>query len=417
MSEFFSTRQTDLLEHPFDRSSHRLVQHRTAHLAHRPKTPQTPFMQTGTAEGSNRETVRQHDQIHVSRLTHSVTKLTSPHAQFLFPVPMKSLRARPAIPIRIRNANNVPAGLVRQQNLPRLLVRLFVPQNNDSAFVVRFRHIHAHREVILYFSVTMNDLLLVLRFDRLGEVRRLLFHALESHEPVRLQVADVSTGFAEFVLERIDVIQNLATRKETVEHERAGNLPFLTPIDQFEEQLRMVDELDAVLLALILFGEATEFERIMFLAEADVIDEQIIMGDFVTFLGMVPKPTDVFDHLSGMVDENIVEGDHAFPVKLEFVRFLEPMNSLFVELLDIPIDFGEESIETGLIFGVDDLACHSRDGFVSTDHQAGEIISEMFSLALIGEDSGELFDGFFDDAWTLYDSRHVLPSVAWGCPI
>ncbi len=151
--------------------------------------------------------------------------------------------------------------------------------------------------------------------------------------------------------------------------------------------------------------------------DEQIIDEQIIVRDFVTIFGMVPEPADVFDRFAAVVDEDVVQGEDAAPMDFQVAVFDQKIDPAFIEFRRVPIDFVEESIEAGLIGGVDEFVGHARDGFIVTDHETGEIIGEVFTLTFVFEEVAELFDGFFDDRRSLYDSRHCSPSVAGGCPL
>src|SRR3989304_1444484 len=48
----------------------------------------------------------------------------------------------------------------------------------------------------------------------------------------------------------------------------------------------------------------------MLAAGANVVDEQVVMGDLVAVLGVVPKPAHVLDELAVVVDEGVVQRNH-----------------------------------------------------------------------------------------------------------
>ncbi len=49
----------------------------------------------------------------------------------------------------------------------------------------------------------------------------------------------------------------------------------------------------------------------MLAGSADVVGKQVIVGNLVPLLGMIPEPADVFDELAVVVDEDIVQGNDA----------------------------------------------------------------------------------------------------------
>jgi len=99
---------------------------------------------------------------------------------------------------------------------------------------------------------------------------------------------------------------------------------------------------------------------------------------------------------------------------LDVAMFDEEIDSFFVQLLFIPVDFIKKSVETGLIGGIDKLVGNSGDGFIVPDHESGEVVGEVFALAFVVEKVGEFLDGFFDNRRSLDDTRHRVPSVAGG---
>ncbi len=43
---------------------------------------------------------------------------------------------------------------------------------------------------------------------------------------------------------------------------------------------------------------------------ADVVGNQVIMGDHMPLVGVVPQPADILDQLPVMVDQRVVQGNH-----------------------------------------------------------------------------------------------------------
>ena len=375
---------------------------------------ESPFTQTDVAQASHRQTVRQHHQNHVSCLTQSATQLTVAHAQFLFPVSVKCFRARPTISICADNPVDFPVRFIRDQYLLRFGVTRLVPKKNNTTFMVRFRHAHCYREIPLLLSVLVYDWFFGIWANRRcerGGTHRL---ALKRNGSIRFEVADVTATFPSGVIQRVDVVQDFARTEITVEDECSQELFFLAPINQLNEQFRVIDEFFVGLFALILFLESSKVERIMFSVLINVIDEQIIVSDLVSLFGMIPKPTDVFDELSVVIDEHIVDGDGTERVIHNVALFAKPIDASIVEFIFIPIDFGQKAIETGLIAGADDFIGDTGNGFIVSDHEAGEIIGEVIALAFILKKVGELLESFFDDFRTFHDSGHDEPSLALG---
>ena len=102
----------------------------------------------------------------------------------------------------------------------------------------------------------------------------------------------------------------------------------------------------------LLLAEEAEFQRVVFAAGANVVDEEVVLGDLVPFLGVIPEPAGVGDQLAVPVDQGVVDGDDAVVAIAGERVLLEPFQSSLVERLDIPGDLGHEPVETGLIGGL-----------------------------------------------------------------
>ena len=52
----------------------------------------------------------------------------------------------------------------------------------------------------------------------------------------------------------------------------------------------------------LLLAEEAEFQRVVFAAGANVVDEEVVLGDLVPFLDVIPEPAGVGDQLAVPVD-------------------------------------------------------------------------------------------------------------------
>ena len=205
--------------------------------------------------------------------------------------------------------------------------------------MVRFRHAHCYREIPLLLSVLVNDWFFGAWGNRRRECGGTHRLALKRNASVRFDVADVTATFPSGVMQRVDVVQDFARTEITVEDECSQELFFLAPINQLNEQFRVIDKFFVGLFAWILFLESSKVERIMFSVLINVIDEQIIMSDLVSLFGMVPKPADVFDELSVVIDEHIVDGDGTERMIHDVALFAKPIDPPIVKFVCGPILF------------------------------------------------------------------------------
>src|SRR5215208_6075384 len=121
----------DLLDRPRERRAQVLPDHRPTGLADGHQPMQRPFLRTALLQLAHEQTVRQHDQVHVPGLALDITQLTITQPELLLAVPMKGLRARPAIAVRPYDPTHLPGDPIRHQDLDALRVMTIPPQDHD----------------------------------------------------------------------------------------------------------------------------------------------------------------------------------------------------------------------------------------------------------------------------------------------
>src|SRR4029453_15414937 len=89
------------------------------------------------------------------------------------------------------------------------------------------------------------------------------------------------------------------------------------------------------------------------------------MGDDVPLVGMVPEPAHVFDQLTRMVHQRIVDSNHASQAVTRLGIMLPPLQASVVERLDVPCHLIQPTVQTGLVGGDHKLAVDPPDGFLS----------------------------------------------------
>ena len=122
-----------VFRHPLDGPRQRLAQrfpeNRSTGFADGRQLLERPFIRMALPQRTHQEAVRQHDEVHVPGLALAVAQLTVPHAQLLLAIPMKGLRACPAVPVAAHDATGFPRGAVRDQHDPGLGVVLVPPDD------------------------------------------------------------------------------------------------------------------------------------------------------------------------------------------------------------------------------------------------------------------------------------------------
>ena len=123
---------------------------------------------------------------------------------------------------------------------------------------------------------------------------------------VELQVAHVAPLVA------VDVVEVGGVGEPGVEGEVAGNLLRPPPSPPTPGRTRCGrGRRSSARQAFFPLDEPAEFQRIVLAAGADVVDDQIVVGDLVPFLGVVPEVAGVLDELAGVVDQDVVQRNHA----------------------------------------------------------------------------------------------------------
>lgn len=207
----------------------------------------------------------------------------------------------------------------------------------------------------------------------------------------------------------MDVVQNQRIGKVAVEGEISRDVLGTHRVDQLLDQFGVVAEGFLAFLTLLLFAKAAKVQWIMLAAGADVIGEDVVVRNLVALLGMVPEPTGILDQFPIVVDQDIVDGNDAVVAVVGRGIFLEPLQALLIEFLDIPIDFGEKPVETRLVGGVGKFPVDSQDGLALGDQQAREVLGEVPPLRFAAEEVAEVTEGILHHLRKFNDSRHKRP--------
>ena len=166
---------------------------------------------------------------------------------------------------------------------------------------------------------------------------QLLFSALKDHLAVKLQSPHVVTLF------RMDMVQYLGVGKIAVKGEIAGNVPCQGIVNQVEAQRRVI--LEVLGRAAVLFPEPPPLDRIMTARGTDVVGNQVVVGDDVALLGMVPQPAHVLNELAAVIDQGIINGNDAVRAVAGLRVVLQPGQTAVVEHRRVPRRLDQPAIE------------------------------------------------------------------------
>ena len=215
-----------------------------------------------------------------------------------------------------------------------------------------------------------------------------------------VEVADVAAVVG------VDMIEVFGVGEPAIEREIAGDVALDRLVDQFTKHFIVIVEGLAAFGASFALHESAKVKRIMLAAGADVVGDEIVVGNFVSLLGVVPEIADILDAFADVIDERIVDGDDAVGAVASRRFLLQPVQPLLIQLLNIPIRLGHPSIQTRLIGGVSELTVNLRDVLVLGDEQPGKILGEVFSLGLIGEVMAKDIDCLVDHGGKFDDGGH-----------
>src|SRR5690606_7415201 len=353
--------------------------------------------------------------VHVPGLALAAAQLTRSHAQLLLAIAVKSLCAGPTIAVSPQNAIHLPTSPIRDQHLRQLLVAAVLPDHNDPYRVCDLRDAHS-RGVVPLAIIAPPQFPLALLEDTCGEL--IDTDALPSYLQfaVSLEVPHVSPRLSLGVLVRVDVIEVLGIGKIAVKREVARDVSLADPVDQLAEQHTMILEGFASRFALLALLEAAELQRVVLAAFGDVIGEQIIVGDLVTLFGVIPEPTDVLDQLAVMVNQHVIDGDHATLRVAGRRVLLQQRQPLGIQFVNIPASAGQKAIETRLVGGLHELGIDTAHALTLGNDQPSEVLGQVASLRLIGQQVGHTLDSLLHNMRKRNDRRHSKISSGMNEP-
>lgn len=254
------------------------------------RQPPSPFLRTVLMERMHQQTVRCADEIDVAGLS-----LAEP--QLLLAVPMKRLGACPGVPVHQHHTDDLPRQSVTHQGFTRLPITALHPKQHDPNGVFHIRNPHLCAETPVTPIIHAHGLFSLPEYLARHRLQT-LFPSLVDHLVVELQIAHIRPFLA------LNGIEHLGAGEVAVEREVTWNTTGNGIVDPFSVQLGVI--LERLGLTCVSFFEPSPCNRIMRARGTDGVGGQVIMGDDVALVGMVPKPAHVFDQFAGMVHQGIV---------------------------------------------------------------------------------------------------------------
>lgn len=130
-------------------------------------------------------------------------------------------------------------------------------------------------------------------------------------------------------------------------------------------------------ITLLFLAEASEVEWVMLAGGMDIVGEQIVVRNQVTLVGMIPEPAGILDQLPIVVDEGVVDGNHAVLTIARLWVVLQPFEPVRIDTVRLPRRFGQPAIQAGLVWSVGELARNAAHGLVLRNQQASQILGEV----------------------------------------
>lgn len=146
---------------------------------------------------------------------------------------------------------------------------------------------------------------------------------------IELQIANVAA------IVMLDVVHNRSVGEIAVKGKVARNALGDDPINELLGQGRMVLEWMLV-ITLFALAKAPKVEWVVLAGRIDVVDEQIVVGNQVALIGMIPKPANIVDQFAIVVDQGVINRDDAVLAIAGGWVVLEPFQALLIQALRLP---------------------------------------------------------------------------------
>lgn len=295
-----------------------------------------------------------------------------------------------------------PLEAIGNQHLTRRFRVGTRPQHKQPHRVVDFWKANSLREIPLGMIADGE-----LRADEWAKRRDPLTHRhllpADRDHAIELQVAKVTSTVP------LDMVHDWPVGEIAVEGEVARNRFGDDPINQLFRQLGVIVERMGV-IALLTLAEAPKVERVVLAGGVDIVDEQIVVGNQVTLVSVIPKPANIIDQFAIVANQGVVNwNDTVLAVACGRVM-LEPLEALVIQALGLPGRLGQEAVEARLVGGIGKLTCDTADRLVFDHQQPGDVLSKVNARWLIGEDVPKLYHQFFHDLGQCNDRWHrTLP--------
>src|SRR5262249_50435545 len=220
-----------------------------------------------------------------------------------------------------------------------------------------------------------------------GADSRLL--AADDDRAVGFQVADIRA------LLGVDVVHDRRVGEIAVKGKVAWDRLGHDPVDQLLGQVGVVLE-GLIIATLVALAEAAKVKRVVFPTGVNVVSEQVIVGNQMALVGVIPEIANIVDQFASVVNQGVINRNDPILAIAGGRVMLEPFEAVGVDTIHLPRSFGQPAIEAGLVGGGGKLARDATDRLVFGHQQTSEVLGEVAARGLIRQQVTELDKQFLD---------------------
>ena len=157
----------------------------------------------------------------------------------------------------------------------------------------------------------------------------------------------------------------------------------------------------------VLLAEAPELQRIVFERGTDIVGNQIVMGDQMALIGVIPEPAGIFNQFAVMIDQRIINRDHTVWRIVGGRITLQQVKAPPIECRFIPVNLRDPAVQAGLVGRDGKLAIDTADGFAFSDEEASQILGEVPPFGFVGKQVGVLAQEFLHECREFHNRWHT----------
>jgi hypothetical protein len=156
-----------------------------------------------------------------------------------------------------------------------------------------------------------------------------------------------------------------------------------------------------------LLAEAPELQRIVFERGTDIVGDQVVMGDQMALVGVIPEPAGIFNQFPVMINQRVINRDYTVWRIVGGRVTLQQFKAPPVECLFIPVNLSDPAVQARLVGRGGKLAVDPADGFAFRNKQASQILGEVPTLWVVRKQIRVLNQEILHDAGKFDNRGHT----------